>query len=155
MSESLKRSGASKSIRNNRFSPWFITDKNITYIYYDKTKEEIALENNLPVATYSDLSTKSKGYLPIKQGKHKGLVIGNISDAIKNQYKIAKPLQKRAWYITYPGSHSVPFYYTTRKEYAEANGINPQAIADALHISSGTKTMKKGPFKGLILGHIT
>lgn len=155
LSESLKRSGASKSIRNNRFSPWFITDKNITYIYYDKTKEEIALENNLPVATYSDLSTKSKGYLPIKQGKHKGLVIGNISDAIKNQYKIAKPLQKRAWYITYPGSHSVPFYYTTRKEYAEANGINPQAIADALHISSGIKTMKKGPFKGLILGHIT
>lgn len=155
MSESLKRSGSSKSIRNNRFSPWFITDKNITYIYYDKTKEEIALENNLPVATYCDLSTKSKGYLPIKKGKHKGLVIGNISDAIKNQYKIAKPLQKRAWYITYPGSHSVPFYYTTRKEYAEANGINPQAIADALHISSGTKTMKKGPFKGLILGHIT
>ena len=33
LSESLKRSGASKSIRNNRYSPWFITDKNITYIY--------------------------------------------------------------------------------------------------------------------------
>ena len=154
ISNSIKLLGSSASISNNMFKPWFITKENVTELFYDKTKEEVAISQGLRPAHLQDLSTKSKGMYTIKRGIFKGMIIGNIEDAIANLSKPKTKLQKRAWFITYP-TYSIPFYYTTRKEYAESNNISAQAISDAIHISKGTKPLKRGPFKNCILGTIT
>lgn len=155
ISDSLKALGCNASTNANRFKPWFITIGNVTTLYYDITKEEASILHGCSsVKTYQQLSTRSKGYLPIKRGPFKDAVIGNIEDAIINSAKIPKPLQKRAWFITYE-TYSTPFYYTTRKEYAEQCNIPPQTISDAIHLSKGVKPLKKGYFKGCILGRIT
>lgn len=155
ISDKIKEGKTSASINNNRFKPWFITKDNVTTLYFDKTKEEIAIEHNCATKkTYQDLSARSKGYLPIKAGNHKGIIIGNIEDAIANQFKERKPLLKRAWFLTYP-TYSIPFYFITMQEYADANSIKRQAISDAVHLSKGTKVMQGGPFKGLVLGRIS
>ena len=81
ISEARKTSGKSKGINNTRFSPWFITKENITYLFYDITKEEQSLNDGYSKHYYQDLSAKSKGVRPIKTGKSKGLVIGNIPNS--------------------------------------------------------------------------
>ena len=153
LSKTLKARKINAGINNNRFTPWFITKDGVTTLYYDLTKEEVAVKHGYHKAYYRDLATKSKGYIPIKQGTLKDAVIGNIADAIGNLHKPKKRLQKRAWFITY-NTYSTPFYYTTRKEYAEQRNISPQSVADALYLSKGIKQLKRGPFKGLILGKI-
>lgn len=154
LSTTIKARKVNAGINNNRFAPWFITKDDVTTLYYDVTKEEAAVKDGYHKAYYRDLATKSKGYIPIKRGALKGTIIGNIADAIANLHKPKKRLQKRAWFITYD-TYSVPFYYTTRKEYAKQHNISPQSVADALHLSKGVKQMKRGPFKGLILGTMT
>lgn len=65
-------------IKSPRFSPWFITDGNITHLFYTMTKQEYALLKGVSAATYRNLTTKSKGITPISRGKYKGLIVGNI-----------------------------------------------------------------------------
>lgn len=154
ISAAIKASGTSASVSNNRFKPWFITENNVTHLFYNQTKEEVSTARGYSYNYLQDLSTKSKGLYPIKRGTLKGIIIGNIEDAIKNLNKPVVKVQKRAWFITYD-NYSIPFYYTTRKEYAEENGITAQSVADAIHISKGTKPLKRGPFKNCILGTIT
>jgi hypothetical protein len=154
MSSTIKARKVNAGINNNRFAHWFITNDGITTLYYDKTKEDVAIEHGYAKGYYRDLATKSKGHVPIKRGALKGAVIGNIADAKANIGKPNSRVQKRAWFITYD-TYSIPFYYTTRKEYAEQHNISPQSVADAIHLSKGVKQMKKGPFKGLILGKIS
>jgi hypothetical protein len=154
ISESIKASKVNASTNNNRFSPWFITKNNVTTLYYDKTKEEVALEHGLHKSCYRALSTKSKGHIPIKRGELKGIIIGNIADAKVNMNKPKARIQKNPWFITYE-THSTPFYYITRKEYAEKHNVSPQSVRDAIHLSRGVKPLKKGTFKDLILGTIS
>lgn len=78
ISESRKKDGSSKSIKNNKFKPWYITEGNITWLFYTITKTEKAVEDGLPKQTYRDLYKKSQGLKPISKGKHKGKVVGNI-----------------------------------------------------------------------------
>lgn len=154
ISISKKAAGNSCSTKNNRFKPWFISYDNVTHLYYINTKEEISIQHGYNKTAYQELSTRSKGHIPVKKGKFKGLVVGNIKDAVLHMNKPTQAKQKRAWFITYP-TYSEPFYYETRKDYAERTGISTQAIFDAIHLSKGIKVMKRGPFKGLILGQIS
>lgn len=156
ISETKRKNGLSKSVKNNKFSPWFITDlsSNITTVIYDQTKDEYAKANGLNIHTLRSACFRSKARYTIKRGVFKNCILGNIEEAREAIHLPNKPLLKSAWYISC-STFSTPFYYTTQKEYALQNNINPQAVADAIHISSGKKEMKRGPFKGLILGKIT
>lgn len=65
-------------VKAPRFTPWFITDNNITQLFYTVTKQQYAISKGVRSATYRDLATKSKGIKPIARGKYKGLIVGNI-----------------------------------------------------------------------------
>ena len=87
--ESRRRNSASKKadtrpafVRAPRFKPWFITDGGVTHLFYTVTKQQHAINCGVPVGTYRDLCTKSKGYKPMARGKYKGLVVGNIPTAV-------------------------------------------------------------------------
>lgn len=72
--------GSSKGTKNNRFSPWFITDsEGNTESFYTKTKQEKSIEEGFKPSYFTSLSTVSKGTFPLKKGKYKGYIIGNIS----------------------------------------------------------------------------
>lgn len=155
LSKTLKERGVNASINSNRFKPWFITRDGITYLYYHKTKAEVAIEENAnTTSAYRNLATKSKGYRPIPSGKYKGWIVGNIEDAIKNMDKPIKKIRKKSWFITY-STYSDVFYTTSMKEYADSIGIKDQTIRDAVFLSKGQKVLKRGYFKGLILGAIS
>jgi len=153
LSESLKnsRNKKSSSEASPRFKPWFIEDvktKNLE-VFYDLTKQEYASRFNISIATLKAAVLRSKGTHPIKKGLFKGKILGNLED-----YKKAQNIrQKRAWFITYP-DYSLPFYFKTKKQYALDNNLKPQQVADAINLSKGVNVIKKGPFKGLILGKI-
>lgn len=65
-------------IKAPRFTPWFITDNNVTHLFYTITKQEYALQQGVLGSTYRDLATRSKGVRPLAKGKYKGLIVGNI-----------------------------------------------------------------------------
>ena len=80
VSEGVRHARSLKTLAeaSPRFKPWFITDGNVTHLFYDITKEEYAKQCGVLGGTYRDLCTKSKGIYPLKSGKYKGLIIGNI-----------------------------------------------------------------------------
>lgn len=87
--ESRAKNSASKKadkrpshIKAPRFTPWFITDNNVTHLFYTTTKQDYALQQGLPSATYRMLATASKGIKPRNRGKYKGLIVGNIPTLI-------------------------------------------------------------------------
>lgn len=72
--------GTSKGTKNNGFSPWFITDpEDNTEYFYTKTKQEKSIEKGFNRYYFTSLSTVSKGTIPLKKGRYKGYIIGNIS----------------------------------------------------------------------------
>ena len=77
-SESKKADKRPAYVKAPKFKPWFITDNNVTHLFYTTTKQEYAIQQQVPPATYRDLATRSKGVKPIAKGKYKGLIIGNI-----------------------------------------------------------------------------
>lgn len=155
LSKTLKEKGINASINSNKFKPWFITRNGITNLYYHKTKTEVAIEEGANTSgVYRNLANKSKGHLPISSGKYKGWIVGNIEDAIKYMHRPPKPFRKKAWFITYE-TYSDVFYYTSMEEYALKVGIKSQTIRDSIHASKGKKVLKRGLFKGLILGTIS
>lgn len=78
ISSSKKAAGLSKSTKNNRFSPWFITSKDVTELFYDKTKAEYAEENELSIYSFRSAFLRSKGTVTLKRGAFAGMVLGNI-----------------------------------------------------------------------------
>ncbi len=155
LSKTIKEKGIHASINSNRFKPWFITRNGITNLYYHKTKSEVAIEEGTSTtAVYRNLANRSKGYRPISSGKYKGWIVGNIEDAIKYMHRPPKSFRKKAWFIIY-STYSDVFYYTSMEEYALKAGIKPQTIRDSIHTSKGKKVLKRGLFKGLILGTIS
>lgn len=65
--------------KNPNFKPWFISYPTVTHLFYDKTKQEYAIEQGCSnKRVFQDLATKSKGIKPLSYGKYKGLIIGNI-----------------------------------------------------------------------------
>lgn len=153
LSKSIKKTRSKKlnSEASPKFKPWFIEDS-ITgkkQVFKTLTKEDYAKKHNVSIATLKAAISRSKGTFVIKNGAYKNKILGNLEDYKNKQ----TPRQKRSWFITYP-TYSLPFYFKTRKEYAEENGIKVQQVSDAIHLSNGVTPMKKGPFKGLILGRI-
>ena len=65
-------------VKSPKFSPWFITDGNVTHLFYTKTKSEYAKENGYSEAAIRDNANRSKGERVLKRGQFKGMVIGNI-----------------------------------------------------------------------------
>lgn len=82
ISNAVKQKQCNNSTNNNTFKPWFITFNGVTTVYKDKTKREKSLEDGYPKGYYTDLTTKSQGIYPIKKGKHKGMIVGNIVEDI-------------------------------------------------------------------------
>lgn len=152
LSKSLVESGHSKSTNNPKFTPWFITDleQNVTWLYYDMTKEEYAISMGIPYSTIKSAFKHCKGIKPVGSGPLANKIIGNIP----NTGYIPPIRIARSWFITYPDNYTEVFYYTSISEHAKQLGINPQSISDAIHASKGIKPMKGGYFKGLILGRI-
>lgn len=77
-SESKKADKRPLYIKSPRFKPWFITDGNVTHLFYTITKQEYAIKMQVYEGTYRSLATQSKGVKPIAKGKYKGLIVGNI-----------------------------------------------------------------------------
>lgn len=78
VSNTIKAKGLNIGTKNNRFKGWFITYPTYTKLFLDVTKEDQALMDGYPKAAYQDLCTKSKGHRPMKSGRFKGLIAGNI-----------------------------------------------------------------------------
>lgn len=80
LSKSIKDSRSKKSPAqaSPRFKPWFIEWRGTRQEFFDKTKQEYALEMDETPARFRDLATKSKGITPITKGKYSGMIIGNI-----------------------------------------------------------------------------
>lgn len=83
ISEIRKASGASKGVKNPKFKPWFIIYPDGTKeVFNDITKEEKAIQDGFISHTYLTLFTSSRGVKPIKKGKFKGYIVGNVVDDI-------------------------------------------------------------------------
>lgn len=50
----------------------------MTHLFYTTTKQEFAVQQQVRESMYRDLATRSRGIKPIKKGKYKGLIVGNI-----------------------------------------------------------------------------
>ena len=160
LSESTKKklSESIKAIRANkpnykaspRFKPWFILDTitGIKQEFLTETKEDYAKRAGISISSLRSAASRSKGTFVIKRGEYANKIVGNLEDVGKT-----KPISKHAWFITHE-NFSEFFHYTTAKAYAEEHGIAESTIRDAIHISKGVKVMKKGQFKGKILGKI-
>ena len=81
LSKNLKeiRKSKTNSEASPRFAPWFIAKNGTTIFYYTTTKQDQAINDGLPPATYRNLCTRSKGIRTIKKGKFEGYIVGNIS----------------------------------------------------------------------------
>ena len=72
------KNGSSQSVKNPRFSPWFIIIDGVRTDFYDTTKSEFAVSVNLNPDAFRSQASRSKGIKPVKL-KHLGkCVIGNI-----------------------------------------------------------------------------
>lgn len=80
ISENKKQNNTWKGVTNAKFKPWFIKSQegNVLY-FYSTTKEEQSLKDGYKSHTYGTACNLSKGTTPIKKGKLKGLIIGNIT----------------------------------------------------------------------------
>jgi len=78
-----RKSGKSKGINNNKFTPWFITylDKNYTDIFYDKTKTEYSLELGYSSYSIREAYKRSHGIKPVTVRGLKNVIIGNIPNS--------------------------------------------------------------------------
>lgn len=65
-------------IKAPRFSPWFIIENGITYLFHTITKQEYALSKGVKPSTYRELATRSCGIRPMARGKYKGIIVGNL-----------------------------------------------------------------------------
>lgn len=61
------------------FKPWFIKypDSSLQE-FHTISKKEKSLEDGLPPYAYEQICTRSKGITPVKQGRLKGYIIGNL-----------------------------------------------------------------------------
>ena len=78
ISEAKKKAGSSKGCNNNKFTPWYITAGNTTYLYYYVTKDDQSILDGFPKHTYRELNKKLQGKKAIAKGKHKDKIVGNI-----------------------------------------------------------------------------
>ena len=78
ISAAKKANGNSRGITNSRFSPWFVTEGNITHLYYGTTKDEQSILEGFHLHTYRNLCKRSKGVKAVTKGTHKGKIVGNI-----------------------------------------------------------------------------
>lgn len=78
VSKTKKDNGSAASIRNPRFSPWFIIIQGVRTEYYTVTKSEFALQNNLNPDTFRSQSSASKGIKAVGFGHLGKCIVGNI-----------------------------------------------------------------------------
>lgn len=152
LSESIKAARARKPNykASPKFKPWFILDTStgVKQEFLTETKEDFAKRTGISISSLRSAASRSKGTFVIKRGEYANKIVGNLEDVGKT-----KPISKHAWFITHE-NFSEFFHYTTAKAYAEEHGIAENTVRDAIHISRGVKAMKKGQFKGKILGKI-
>lgn len=78
ISKTKKDNGSAASVRNPRFSPWFIIIQGVRTEYFTLTKSEFALQNNLNPDTFRSQSSISKGIKPVGFGHLGKCIVGNI-----------------------------------------------------------------------------
>lgn len=80
ISEIKKQCNAWKGTTNVKFKPWFIkNEQGEVKTFYTTTKEAQSILEGYKPHTYGTACNLSKGSIPIKKGKLKGLIIGNIT----------------------------------------------------------------------------
>lgn len=80
ISDKKKKDKSWTGTSNTKFKPWYIQDETgKKTVFYTITKEEKSILDGYKQHTYGTACSLSKGSIPIKKGKLKGLIIGNIT----------------------------------------------------------------------------
>lgn len=78
ISKTKKDNNSAVSVKNPRFSPWFIVIEGSRTEYFDITKSEFALQNNLNPDSFRSQASRSKGINQVGL-RHLGkCIVGNI-----------------------------------------------------------------------------